>query len=447
MLILTIMIINRQCETLIEEYLSFFPCVVLVGARQTGKSTLLRKYSEGGTRQFFDLELRADFDQIDQDSDLFLQLQQGPIAIDEAQLMPKLFSALRVAIDRHRDSYGRYLLSGSSSPSLLENISESLAGRVGIIEIGPLSYREICLGSESRAGDVGPALPNSKGAVADLLAQEELSIQVLANNMNAHSSDVCQQSGVQDHAEQHLVLSNQYWLNGGYPEPWIRQAGRFPAVWREQYFKTYIERDLARLFPAINGIRFRRFIELLANSSGDILNYAAMAGVLDVSQPTIKDYVRIATGTFLWRLLPPFLPNTTKRLIKSPRGYFRDSGLLHHLLQVGSEKQLMTHVKSGASWEGLVIQNILLSLDMVGVSYQAYFYRTASGAEVDLIIESNLGLLPIEIKHTQTIRSKHLRTLKAFVSEFNCPLGLVICRDSRVRQLTENVFSIPFHWL
>jgi len=405
---------KRNYEGLIREYLGYFPCVVLVGARQTGKSTLIEMVGEG--RESFDLENRADHRQIALDPDLFLRLNDRPIAIDEAQLLPELFPALRVAIDRDRRNYGKYLLSGSSSPALLNAISESLAGRVGIIEIAPFSFSET----------QGISNPNVLKLFSGHCTPEE----------------IMQLSPADDTALDPLVET--YWLEGGYPEPWLRDTGRFRAVWYEQYIKTYIERDIARLFPGLNATRFHRFVELLAGCSGSIINYSNIARLLDVSQPTAKDYFRIAHGTFLWRTLPAFSKKISKRISRHPRGYLRDSGLLHHLLQIPGHRRLLAHSQMGASWEGLVIEEILRSLNAAGIPYSACYYRTSSGAEVDLVIEGKFGLIPFEIKHTQSVSQRHLRPIRDFINEFDCPFGIVINRDAKCRRYDEKIIGLPF---
>jgi predicted AAA+ superfamily ATPase len=409
---------KRQYQELVAEYLRYFPCVVIVGARQAGKSTLINLVA--GDRELFDLEARADYDQIANDPDLFLRLNDKPIAIDESQLLPSLFPALRVAIDKDRNSRGKYLLSGSSSPELLTSISESLAGRVGIIEIGPLSY------SETR-------LVNTP----DLLQLFDANREV---------GDIFEQWSSSSLATQEDAIAN-YWFYGGYPEPWLHDDGRFREVWTEQYLKTYVERDVARLFPNLNTVRFRRFVELLAGCSGTIINYSNIAGILDVSQPTARDYFNIAHGTFLWRTIPAYSKNTRKRVTKHPRGYLRDTGLLHHILQIPSHKRLLSHPQMGASWEGMVIEEILRSLSAAGIQHTSYYYRTSGGAEVDLVIEGKFGLVPFEIKHTQRVNPRHLRAIRDFVEEFDCRFGIIVNNDEKVRRYDEKLLGIPFSML
>ncbi len=404
---------KRQYRKLILEYLSYFPCVVVVGARQVGKSTLMEMVDPD--RELFDLEVRADYDQIAHDPDLFLRLNNKPIAIDEAQLLPELFPALRVAIDKDRSTYGKYLLSGSSSPELLNAISESLAGRVGIIEISPLSYSETNL-VES------PAL-------LDLFSED------------------CSQGNLMQKWTALLADNDaiaRYWFEGGYPEPWLRQSEKFSEVWNEQYLKTYVERDIARLYPSLNTVRFRRFVELLAGCSGTIINYSNIASILNVSQPTARDYFDIAHGTFIWRTIPAYSKNTKKRVSKHPRGYLRDTGLLHHILQIPSHRRLLSHPQMGASWEGLVIEEILRSLHAAGIQHSPYYYRTSGGAEVDLVVEGKFGLIPFEIKHTQNVNPRNFRAIRDFVNEFNCKFGIIVNNDEKVRRYDDKLLGVPF---
>ena len=211
--------------------------------------------------------------------------------------------------------------------------------------------------------------------------------------------------------------------------------------------KTYVERDVARLFPSLNVARFRRFIELLAGCSGSVINYSNIARILEVSQPTAKDYFRIAHGTFLWRTLPAYSKNISKRVTRHPRGYLRDTGLLHHLLQIPSHRRLLSHPQMGNSWEGMVVEEMLRTLNAAGVQYSAYYYRTSAGAEVDLVMEGKFGLIPFEIKHTQSLNLRHLRPIRDFINEFDCSFGVVVSRDEKVRMYDEKILGIPFSLL
>jgi len=403
--------IKRKCSQLIEEYLTYFPCVALIGARQSGKTTLLNNL--GKSWNYYDLEKTADYNLINDDPDLFFRMNPKDIAIDEAQLLPELFTALRVAIDSDRSSSGRFVLTGSSSPELLKSISESLAGRIGIIEVSPFSLDELTV-SESPFHSLFIDPDNYKEITANLSGQSSI-------------NDI-----------------HDYWFKGGYPEPWSRNQERFTDIWMEQYIQTYVERDIARLFPSMNKPRFKRFTEMLAGLSGQVINYSEVARTLGVSQPTIRDYFSIAHGTFLWRQIPPYEKNVKKRIVKHPKGHIRDSGLLHHLLRLRDLRQLQSHPAMGFSWEAMVTEQILRGLNNSGIAHNYYFYRTASGAEVDLILEGKFGTIPIEIKYNQSVSPSKIRAIKDFVKEHGLPFGIVIDNGESVRWITEEIVAIPF---
>lgn len=403
---------NRHYEKLLKEYLAFFPCVALIGPRQCGKTTLLQTLPRGW--RVYDLEKQSDFQSLSQDPDLFFRLNPDKIAIDEAQLRPELFSALRVAVDGDRQSTGRFVITGSSSPKLVRAISESLAGRIGIIEMAPFSFSEV---------------------------RKELSppfFQFLTDRVH-----------VRDFIDELKPLGDirdvhEFWFRGGYPEPWLKKSKRFHSTWMNQYVGTYLYRDVAKLFPGINENRFRLFVQILAGISGNVINYSDVARSLGVSQPTVRDYFEIADGTFLWRTIPSYTRNTLKRVVKHPKGYFRDSGLLHYLLRIPDTDLLATHPVMGRSWEGLVIEEIIRGLNATGAGFDYYYYRTGGGAEVDLILEGEFGLIPIEIKYTQTVPAKQLRAMKDFIKDQNCGFGLVINNDECPRLYDEQIAGIPF---
>ena len=401
---------ERHYTPLITELLELFPCVALIGVRQSGKTTLLQKLPPEW--RHFDLEKASDYDLIANDPDLFLRLNNHHITIDEAQLLPQLFSALRVAIDAKRSQSGRFIITGSSSPELLASISESLAGRIAIIEVAPLSIAE----SFSK-----PISPLYHAMINAEPLQQLLDLEPRYALNEVH----------------------QYWFKGGYPEPWIKDSPRFTKLWMENYNKSYIDRDILMIFPNLNLQKYRLFIKLLSNLSGNIINYSHIARTLAISQPTAREYLHIAHGTFIWRHIPPFDRSASKRLIKHPKGYLRDSGMLHHMLRLRSLNDLLTHPCLGASWESMVIENLLRNLNTLGIHYDYYHYRTGGGAEIDLIIEGDFGLIPIEIKYGQKVNQKNLRGINDFVNEHQCQYGIVINNDEQPRQYNERLIGLP----
>jgi hypothetical protein len=211
-----------------------------------------------------------------------------------------------------------------------------------------------------------------------------------------------------------------------------------------QYIQTYIQRDVARLFPGLNQNRFRLFIQLLAGLSGTVLNYSDVARALGVSLPTARDYISIVHETFLWRTIPAYEKNALKRVVKHPKGYLRDTGLLHYLLRIPDAEALLSHPQMGHSWEAMVTEEILRGLRAMGIDIDCFYYRTAAGAEVDLVLEGAFGLIPFEIKHTQTVTHHERRGLSDFVQEKNCPFGVVISNDEQVRAYDEKLIGVPF---
>jgi predicted AAA+ superfamily ATPase len=404
---------KRLYEEIIGRHLAEFPCVAILGPRQCGKTTLLRTLPPDW--RHFDLERQSDFEVLSRDPDLFLRMNPQHIAIDESQLLPALFPALRVAIDENRDATGRFVITGSSSPSLLKSVSESLAGRVALVEMAPFSFAETRQAFDSAFFD---ALQAGTGALRTL--EHELRPRATLTDIHA------------------------YWMQGGYPEPWMKPRPHFRSAWRENYVQTYLHRDVARLFPGLDHDRFRRFLHMLGALSGTILNYSDVARALAVSQPTARDYVEIAHGTFVWRRLPAYAGNPLKRAVKHPKGYLRDTGLLHHLLRIPDLDTLLSHPAVGQSWEGMVIEEILRGLNARGIPFEASHYRTGAGGEVDLVLEGNFGLLPIEIKHAQTVRGRDLQAIENFMADTRCPFGLVINNDEHPRRYTERVLGVPF---
>jgi predicted AAA+ superfamily ATPase len=311
------------------------------------------------------------------------------------------------------------VITSSSSPALLHSLSESLAGRIAVIEMAPFSWGEV---TETTGRDnFLKRLQNRKAGAEDLI------------------------SGLKQRGD--LGLAHDFWFRGGYPEPWLRAGETFRAQWIEQYIQSYLNRDVKRLFPGLNDLRFRRFLELLGGLSGRILNYSEIARALGISQPTARDYFDIAHGTFLWRSIPAWAKNTLKRTVKHPRGYLRDTGLLHALLRIPDLDALMSHPQMGVSWEGMVVEEIVRQANAHGIAHEYSYYRTGGGAEVDLVLEGNFGLVAFEIKHTATAPAREWRALHDFVAGHGARLGVIINNDVTPRLYEKRLVGLPFTFL
>jgi len=400
--------LSRDLSPTISYLLSNFPVVAVLGSRQVGKSTLLRHTLPDAA--FFDLERDADYQRVNDDPALLLQEVDTPIIFDEAQLSPALFRALRVAVDEKRDQSGQFLISGSSSPDLLQQISETLAGRIAILELDPLTWHEVL---ERPANDILVALANPNTLT-----------QLQSNKSKQELLTLC--------------------LNGGYPEPVINQGDRrFYRLWMENYLKTYVERDVRALFPQLNLDAYKRFIQMLAFSSGDIINMANFARSLDVSQPTVKKYLEIVEGTFLWRRLPSYQKNMSKRLVKMSKGHLRDTGLINYMLRIQNENDMKAHPQFGQLWEIFVTEQLIRHFKNNAERVEYFYYRTHNQAEVDLVLETDSILIPIEIKAGSVTTKRQLTSLQQFVEEHDCPYGLVINNGDEVFKLSDSIYQLP----
>jgi hypothetical protein len=295
----------------------------------------------------------------------------------------------------------------------VKNIAETLAGRIASAELAPLSLSEAY------------RLPLSP--IYGLLANRAAPQNIVA--AGAPRLDLRQ------------VL--EHWFQGGYPEPWSSEDAEFRRFWHRNYLDTYLMRDIGALFPGLNRDRFRQFIQLLCNLSGAILNNAEIARSLGVSEPTVRDWLVIAHGTYLWRHLPAWDRSPHKQLVRHPKGWLRDSGLLHRLLQIPDADALSSHPLAGRSWEAYAGELLLRGFAAAGIQATPSHYRTRGGAEVDLVLTGEVGMLPVEIKLGSMTDLRSLRALAEFVAAHDCPLGLVINNDEKPRLLAERIVSLP----
>jgi predicted AAA+ superfamily ATPase len=357
--------IDRIFMVDLSDRLSFYPGVVLLGARQVGKSTLARQVAaQTPGAVFLDLELPADRAKLDNPVAFFAAHRDHLVVIDEVQTMPDLFVQLRPEIDADRRP-GRFLLLGSASGVLLRQTAESLAGRVSYLELPPLLWSEV-------QAKVQPG-----GAVHQEAA-----------------SDPVQQ------ATQQLLALQSHWQRGGMPLSWLAKTDAQSLRWRNDYLQSVVRRDLPSLGIHIPSETLWRFLRMLAHQHGQLFNASALAVAMGgISPITVGRYLDIFCDALIVRKVEPYFVNLGKRLVKSPKVYFRDTGLLHALLGIGNAQDLQGHPMSGFSWEGLVVNHIAAMLPLVaGGNASLHFFRTAAGAELDAVVDTGQERLGFEIK-------------------------------------------------
>ncbi len=336
-------LIFRDQIPLLKRWLKSFPAVAILGPRQVGKSTLAQEILKTSPNNLFlDLEKPSDQNKL-QDPELFFGTQKNKlICLDEIQRLPEIFPTLRSILDEGKKN-GQLLILGSASPELLKQSSESLAGRIAYLELPPFTLHEV------------------------LQSQKKDPQRIL----------------------------QKLWLRGGFPRSFLAKNTLASFEWREAFVRTFLERDIPQLGIKIPSETLRRFWLICAHLQGQILNSSKLGQSFGASHTTIRHYLDLLQQTYIIRLLPPFENNLKKRLVKSPKLYLRDSGLLHALLNLKNFEDLLGHPVYGNSWEGFVIENIL---NHTQNKFKASFYSTATGNEIDLILENNKKRLAVECK-------------------------------------------------
>jgi predicted AAA+ superfamily ATPase len=406
---------KRNLEKKLIKLLELFPVVVILGTRQCGKTTLAK--TVGTNWKYIDLENPDDFERLSRDPIFFFKQFPQHIIFDEAQAYPDLFNILRGVVDADRALKGRFILTGSASPELYKIATDTLAGRIAIIELGTFKVNEF----------TGAPLSEFY-----LNFEKKLDKNTLQTGKpSLLTKDV-----------------HHIWLNGGYPEPTLSQDAQFISLWFDNYRKTYIDRDIAVLFPKLKLPIYQRFLNILSKLSATIINKSELSRALEIDEKTVREYLTIASGTFFWRQLPSYEKDILKSVIKMPKGYIRDSGILHYLLKIDSLENLYNHPIIGQSFESFVIEEIIKGLSATLVTnWQAHYYRTRAGAEIDLILDGPFGVLPIEIKYGSKVTGKQIQSLTAFVQEHNLPYGLVINQAGEAEWLNDFVFQLPVNYI
>ncbi|UCD81353.1 MAG: ATP-binding protein [Desulfobacterales bacterium] len=330
----------------IQQNFRVHPVTALLGPRQCGKTTLAKMLAENEPSEYFDLENPVDSRRLSQPLGM-LEALTGLVIIDEVQRRPDLFEILRVLVDRS-DHAARFLLLGSASPYLVRGVSESLAGRIGFVDLSGFQMSEV-------------------GA---------------------------------DQIE-------QLWVRGGFPNSFLAENTSDSMVWRDNFIRTFLERDIPQLGITIPAETLRRFWTMVAHYHGQIWNAAEFARSLGTSENTARRYLDILSGAYMVRVLPPWFENIRKRQVKAPKIYIRDSGVLHALLQLSNMTDLRGHPKIGASWEGFGVEHIIAALQ----TRDAYFWATHAGAELDLMVTARGKRYGFEFKYADApdrTRSMHI---------------------------------------
>ena len=333
--------LKRSLHTRVGEAMRNFPAVAILGPRQCGKTTLaLEIAKESEPSVYVDLERPSNTRKLTDPETYFRQHQDRLVCLDEIQRRPDLFPLLRGVIDEHRRN-GRFLILGSASRELIRQSSETLAGRIAYLELSPFLLSEVA-GHAPAGCSAEPAL----------------------------------------------------WLHGGFPDSYLARDTAASQEWRENFIRTFLERDIPQLGFNIPADTLRRLWRMLAHSHGQQLNSSRLGEAIGVSHTTIRSYLDLLSQTFMIRLLPPQHANLRKRLVKSPKIYIRDSGILHALLEIEDREELWGHPIYGASWEGFVIENICSELGRWSPS----FFKTAAGAEIDLVLTKGQRRIAVECK-------------------------------------------------
>ncbi len=362
------------------EILEYFPVLGITGPRQVGKTTLSKELARQIEKEviYLDMENPMDLSKLSEPALYFKKNEDTCIIIDEVQRVPELFPILRSMIDQKRIP-ARFILTGSASPELIRDSSESLAGRIAYKELTAFNYIEIC---------------NHK-------------------------------------------LSGLHWFRGGFPPSFLAPSDRISISWINNFIQTYIERDLPLLGLQAAPTFLRNLWLMLAHIHGNIMNMELLSKSLEVTGPTIKKYIHFLSEAYLIRILPSFHINIKKRIVKSPKIYIRDTGILHQLLGISNFDMLEGNPMKGNSWEGYVIEQISIHVQN---HYEMYFYRTHQGAECDLVLSiANKPEIAVEIKYTSAPRvNKGLRTS---IDDLGTKKNFIICLSEEEYPIAENIIA------
>ncbi len=401
--------IQRSIEPVLKKAVAQFPAVVLTGPRQAGKTTLL-KHLFGKTHRYLSLEppdIRA---AAASDPRGFMELYKPPILFDEIQYAPELFFYIKEKIDENRDTYGQYILTGSQNILLLQQVTETLAGRAAILRLLPLSYPEIA------------------------------------------EHPFKQFPWESEKREQYSSLSiEEFWkfmLRGSYPEL-AEHPEKDPFLWQGSYIQTYLERDIRNLRHVGDLTQFQIFLRAVASRSGQLFQISDVAKDIGVAVNTVKAWLGVLEATYQIIIVRPYFANISKRLVKTPKVYFTDVGTLCYLTGLRDIEPLFSGPMAGPVVETFIFSEIYKRITHLGIEPQIYFWRTAAGSEVDLLIENQGQLIPIEVKATATPKPSMAEGIISFHKDIMRKKmnGYVIHLGDEELPLGEGVNALPFSHL
>lgn len=406
------MYIKRTIEKSIERANKFFPVVLVTGPRQVGKTTVLQN-CEKQPRTYVSLDTLENRELAKNDPTLFLQRYPAPVLIDEIQYAPELFPYIKASVDKEKKS-GMYWLTGSQQFHLMKNVSESLAGRVGILQLEGLSQDE-----KNGHPDVSPFLPTEEYI----------------------------KTKVQDATETDLLKIYELIWKGSYPKLYPADSDYW-AVFYESYMQTYIERDIKALSAVGNELDFVKFMRALAARTGEMLNYSELANDVGVSQPTIKSWLSILQASGLVYILRPYYNNVSNRFIKTPKVYFMDTGLACYLTGWKTPEVLESGAMSGNMFETYVVSEIIKSYWHNGKQPDIYYYRDKDKREIDVLLHENGTLYPVEIKKKSNPDKGDIKAFNVIEAlKQKRGTGAVVCMAQTHLPLTEDVNIIPVGYL
>lgn len=405
---------KRLLETKLKTLFSLFPVVCIQGARQVGKSTLVEK-TFGGKIPTVTFDPVTDIDDARKDPDFFLQTHPSPVFLDEIQYAPELLSSLKRKVDREKKA-GMYIISGSQNLGILKNISESLAGRVIILDLHTMSQRELNENTEN------------KSVIYHYLFEENINLQ---NIMKINFPD----------------LKRNLW-RGFFPGLIDKPDDAVPYFY-DSYLRTYIERDIRVLANLDSMQEFGNFFGILAGLSSTEINPSEIGRELGIDRKTAKRWMMLAEQSFQWITVPSFSRNPVKKVSQKSKGYFTDTGMICSLQKISSPESVLSHPMKGRLFETYIVMEILKTVQEFPVRPNLYHFRSHSGAELDLILEIDGKLFPIEIKMKSNPSKDDAKNFSSFRTMFpneNISKGMIISSAESPRWITEDVFTVPY-WL